>query len=72
MIAFSALHFPLFSNFKLGSKSPTCAACGKEGKTIGEIQDIDYVQWCGAAPDWVQKGLVDGDVGHRIRVQVCQ
>lgn len=70
MLIFSALGFPPFYNFKLSPKSPTCAACGKEGERIGNIQDIDYVQWCGRVPDWVQSGLVDGDAGHRISVQV--
>ena len=70
LIYFTALSFPLFQTYKLDSKSPSCAACGNEGERIGKIRDIDYLQWCGTAPNWVETGLVEGDTGHRIRVQV--
>lgn len=70
VIYFTALGFPLFHNYELNSKSPTCAACGSEGEKIGEIQNIDYLQWCGITPNWVETGLVGGGAGHRIRVQV--
>lgn len=71
MIVFSALAPTPFRSIKLGKKDPTCPACGKEGERVGEIQEFDYVQWCGGpAPDWEQQGLVDSGPGSRISAKV--
>lgn len=71
LLLFSALGIPPFRNIKLRSKKPTCPACGKEGQKVGHIQDIDYVQFCGGQqPDWVRRGLAEGDPGHRIHAKV--
>ncbi|TFK70371.1 hypothetical protein BDN72DRAFT_766562 [Pluteus cervinus] len=70
MLIFSALGSPPFRSIKLGSKKPTCPACGKEGKKIGEIHEFDYVQFCGGpAPDWETQGLTDSEPGFRISVK---
>ncbi|KDR82398.1 hypothetical protein GALMADRAFT_237684 [Galerina marginata CBS 339.88] len=67
MLVFSAISSTPFRSIDLGSRDPTCPACGKEGQKIGEIQDFDYVQFCGGpAPDWEKQGLVDGGPGYRI------
>ncbi|KAJ7596621.1 hypothetical protein C8J56DRAFT_1000773 [Mycena floridula] len=43
----------LLLNIKMRSRKPTCPACGIEGQRIGEIQSVDYVQFCGGSrPDW--------------------
>jgi len=71
LLIFSALATPPFYNIKLGSKRPTCPTCGKDSQKIGEIRDIDYVQFCGGqVPDWERQGLVDGNPGFRIRAKV--
>ncbi|KAJ4487422.1 hypothetical protein C8R41DRAFT_767937 [Lentinula lateritia] len=70
LLLFSALSVPQFRSIKLRSRKPTCPACGQQGKTIGSISDIDYVQFCGGAtPDWETLGLVETHPRHRIRVK---
>ncbi|KAJ3877216.1 hypothetical protein F5051DRAFT_440777 [Lentinula edodes] len=70
LLLFSALSVPQFRSIKLRSRKPTCPACGQQGKIIGSISDIDYVQFCGGAtPDWETLGLVETHPGHRIRVK---
>lgn len=71
LLLFSALSVPQFRSIKLRSRKPTCPACGQQGKIIGSISDIDYVQFCGGAtPDWETLGLVETHPMHRIRVKV--
>ncbi|KAK7454559.1 hypothetical protein VKT23_011311 [Stygiomarasmius scandens] len=70
LLLFSALGSPPFRSIKLRSRKPTCPACGEEGKKLGEIRDIDYVQFCGgAAPDWEKSGLAEGSPKQRISVR---
>lgn len=67
LLIYSALSFPPFRSIKLRTRRPTCPACGVEGQKVGEIEDIDYVQFCGGErPDWYTKGLVPGDAQTRI------
>lgn len=71
-VTFSALHSSPFLAIPL-AKTPTCPACGKEGERIGEIQDIDYVQFCGGpAPDWEHEGMVNPGSDYRISVKVSK
>jgi len=68
LLLFSALRNPPFRTVKLRSRKPTCPACGKESRKMGEIQDIDYVAFCGGPkPDWETRGLVDAS--HATRIQ---
>ncbi|KAF5367194.1 hypothetical protein D9758_004067 [Tetrapyrgos nigripes] len=70
LLLFSALGIPPFRTIKLRSRKPTCPACGEEGQKLGEISNIDYVQFCGgAAPDWEKSGLVEGSPDRRISVK---
>lgn len=72
LLLFSALSIPPFRTVKLRSRKPTCPACGKEDQKVGQIEDIDYVAFCGGQrPDWETKGLVDRDAISRIRAKVC-
>jgi adenylyltransferase/sulfurtransferase len=71
LLLFSALGTPPFRSIKLRSRKPTCPACGTAEKRLGTISDIDYVQFCGGiTPDWEKRGLIQGDVGHRICTKV--
>jgi adenylyltransferase/sulfurtransferase len=68
---FSALSNSQFKNFKLRLRNPKCPACGTAEEKLGEIRDIDYVQFCGGPrPDWEKRGLGDGADGWRIHVKV--
>ena len=70
MLIFNALSPTMFRTIKLRSRKDDCAACGKEGKRVGEIKDVDYVQFCGGpTPDWVTRGMADGGADRRISVQ---
>ncbi|KAL0579993.1 hypothetical protein V5O48_001996 [Marasmius crinis-equi] len=70
LLIFSALGSPPFRSIKLRSRKPTCPACGDEKEKIGEIKEIDYVQFCGGAtPNWQEKGLVEGSKNERISVK---
>ncbi|KAJ7577079.1 hypothetical protein C8J56DRAFT_799308 [Mycena floridula] len=70
LLLYSALGATPFRNIKMRSRKPTCPACGIEGQRIGEIQSIDYVQFCGGSrPDWESRGLEEGDSQARIDVQ---
>ncbi|KAJ6488683.1 hypothetical protein C8R47DRAFT_492054 [Mycena vitilis] len=67
LLLFSALGCPPFRSIKLRSRKPTCPACGTTDKKIGQIKDIDYVQFCGGAtPDWESQGLSAGDPDDRV------
>ncbi|KAJ7445804.1 hypothetical protein B0H11DRAFT_1746659 [Mycena galericulata] len=67
LLLFSALGSPPFRSIKLRSRKPTCPACGTSDQKVGEIKEIDYVQFCGGAtPDWESRGLVAGDPDTRI------
>ncbi|KAF9267672.1 hypothetical protein L218DRAFT_970555 [Marasmius fiardii PR-910] len=67
LLIFSALISPPFRSIKLRSCKPTCPACGDEKQRVGEIEEIDYVQFCGGtAPDWQERGLVEGNKDERI------
>ncbi|KAK0193589.1 hypothetical protein F5146DRAFT_1101532 [Armillaria mellea] len=71
LLIFSALGIPPFRSIKLRSRKPSCPACGTQGEKMGQIRDIDYVQFCGgAAPDWESRGMLQGPSDRRIRVQV--
>ncbi|KAJ8072579.1 hypothetical protein PM082_016138 [Marasmius tenuissimus] len=70
LLIFSALGSPPFRSIKLRNRKPTCPACGNEEQKIGEIKEIDYVQFCGGAtPNWLQRGLVEGNRNERITVK---
>jgi len=70
LVLFSALGIPPFRTVKLRSRKPSCPACGKEGQKIGQIQDTDYVAFCGGErPDWETRGLVEHDGTSRIRAK---
>ncbi|KAG7089652.1 hypothetical protein E1B28_011314 [Marasmius oreades] len=71
LLIFSALGSPPFRSIKLRSRKTTCPACGDEKQRIGEIKDIDYVQFCGGqTPDWQKRGLVEGSTDQRISATV--
>lgn len=71
MLLFSALGVPPFRTVKLRSRKPTCPACGKDGEKIGQLEDVDYVAFCGGQrPDWEKIGLQQGDSAPRIRAKV--
>ncbi|KAF7789813.1 hypothetical protein EIP86_000759 [Pleurotus ostreatoroseus] len=68
LLVFSALSPTPFRSFKLRAKRETCPACGKEGKKEGSIQETDYVAFCGGPrPDWVARGLKEGNADRRIK-----
>ncbi|KAK1233119.1 hypothetical protein PQX77_003759 [Marasmius sp. AFHP31] len=70
LLIFSALGSPPFRSMKLRNRKPTCPACGNEEQKIGEIKEIDYVQFCGGAtPNWLQRGLEEGNRNERITVK---
>ncbi|KAJ7208172.1 hypothetical protein B0H12DRAFT_1205988 [Mycena haematopus] len=70
LLLFSALGSPPFRSIKLRSRKPTCPACGSSDQKIGEIKEIDYVQFCGGAtPDWESLGLASGTPNDRVSVQ---
>ncbi|KAF9463847.1 hypothetical protein BDZ94DRAFT_1282294 [Collybia nuda] len=70
LLMFSALSSPQFKNFKLRTRNVKCAACGTAEQRLGEIKDIDYVQFCGGPrPDWERRGLGEGVDGWRIRIK---
>ncbi|KAJ7043294.1 hypothetical protein C8F04DRAFT_944591 [Mycena alexandri] len=70
LLLFSALGVPPFRSIKLRSRKPSCPACGSIEQKLGEIKEIDYVQFCGGAtPDWERRGLSPGDPGDRVSVQ---
>lgn len=69
LLLFSALSLPQFRSIKLRTRKPSCPACGVDGQKIGQIEDIDYLQFCGGErPNWEQRGLESGN--SRIGVQV--
>lgn len=71
MLLFSALSSPPFRSIKLRSRKADCRACGKDDFDLGVIEETDYVQACGGPrPNWVERGLVNGVVGHRASVRV--
>ncbi|KAI0353810.1 hypothetical protein OH77DRAFT_1457885 [Trametes cingulata] len=73
LLMFSALGTPPFRSVKLRARKASCAACGDEGKRIGRIESTDYVAFCGGErPDWVSRGLVEGDSETRIHAQDLQ
>ncbi|KAG2110302.1 uncharacterized protein F5147DRAFT_575040 [Suillus discolor] len=70
LLLFSALSVPPFRTVKLRSRKPTCAACGIEGQKVGTIEETDYVAFCGGArPNWLERGLKDGEPESRIYVK---
>ncbi|KZT19236.1 hypothetical protein NEOLEDRAFT_1078317 [Neolentinus lepideus HHB14362 ss-1] len=67
LLIYSALSVPPFRSIKLRSRRSTCPACGEDGMKQGQIQDNDYVAFCGGGPpDWVKLGLVPGDKDSRV------
>ena len=69
LLIFSAMAMPPFRSIKLRSRKPTCPACGQEGAKIGQIEETDYVAFCGGqVPEREATGLVQGD--HRITAKV--
>jgi adenylyltransferase and sulfurtransferase len=69
LLLYNALSVPPFRHVKLRSRKPTCPACGTEGQKIGEIRDIDYIQFCGGErPNWESRGLTESGE-ERIRVK---
>ncbi|KAI0364751.1 hypothetical protein BV20DRAFT_1125413 [Pilatotrama ljubarskyi] len=70
LLMFSALGAPPFRSVKLRTRRVTCPACGNEGEKMGKIEETDYVAFCGGArPDWVSRGLAEGNSQRRIRAQ---
>ncbi|KAJ7184168.1 hypothetical protein C8R46DRAFT_1063123 [Mycena filopes] len=70
LFLFSALGVPPFRSIKLRSRKPSCPACGTADQKVGEIKEIDYVQFCGGAtPDWEGRGLHPGDPNDRVSAQ---
>ncbi|KAJ7771808.1 hypothetical protein B0H16DRAFT_1514806 [Mycena metata] len=70
LLLFSALGVPPFRSIKLRSRKPSCPACGTTEQKLGEIKEIDYIQFCGGAtPDWERRGLSPGDPGDRVSAQ---
>ncbi|KAJ7090203.1 molybdenum cofactor synthesis 3 [Mycena belliarum] len=70
LLLFSALGSPPFRSIKLRSRKTTCPACGDSKQKVGDIKEIDYVQFCGGpAPDWEGRGLLVSDPNHRISVK---
>ncbi|KAJ6606602.1 hypothetical protein DFH09DRAFT_1120742 [Mycena vulgaris] len=70
LLLFSALGSPPFRSIKLRSRKPTCPACGNGDQKVGQINEFDYVQFCGGpTPDWESRGLFAGDLDHRISVK---
>ncbi|KAJ7756794.1 hypothetical protein DFH07DRAFT_742478 [Mycena maculata] len=70
LLLFSALGSPPFRSIKLRSRKPGCSACGSSDQRVGEIKEIDYVQFCGGAmPDWESHGLIAGNPDDRISVK---
>lgn len=68
---FSALGMPPFRSVKLRARKASCAGCGNEGERVGKIEETDYVAFCGGGrPDWLSRGLVEGDPQSRIRAKV--
>lgn len=68
---FSALGMPPFRSVKLRARKASCAGCGNEGERVGNIEETDYVAFCGGGrPDWLSRGLVEGDSQSRIRAKV--
>lgn len=71
LMLFSTMSMPPFRTIKLRARKPTCAACGVDGQGLGFIHETDYVAFCGGPrPDWEARGLVSGNAGDRISVQV--
>ncbi|PCH42613.1 hypothetical protein WOLCODRAFT_163919 [Wolfiporia cocos MD-104 SS10] len=59
LLIYSALNTPPFRSIKLRARRATCPACGDDGAKVGQIEETDYVAFCGGArPDWVSRGLV--------------
>ncbi|KAI9056820.1 hypothetical protein FKP32DRAFT_1415841 [Trametes sanguinea] len=70
LLMFSALGAPPFRSVKIRSRRATCPACGVEGEKVGRIEETDYVAFCGGErPDWVSRGLVEGNPEKRIRAK---
>ncbi|KAI0636161.1 hypothetical protein C8Q77DRAFT_1155867 [Trametes polyzona] len=66
LLIFSALGAPPFRSVKLRPRRPSCPACGIEGERSGNIEETDYVTFCGGAqPDWVRSGLEKGKPHRR-------
>lgn len=66
MLIFSALGQPPFRSVKLRQRRPDCLACGSDGLKRADIEQVDYVQFCGGAqPDWHYEGLQLGTAGTR-------
>lgn len=71
LLIYTALAVPPFRSIKLRSRRTTCPACGVEGEKVGKIEEMDYVAFCGGErPDWVSRGLENGDSGSRIHAKV--
>ncbi|CAK5279495.1 unnamed protein product [Mycena citricolor] len=51
MVLFSALGSAQFRSIKMRSRKPNCPACGTAEEKIGQIREIDYVQFCGVIDD---------------------
>ncbi|EIW57823.1 uncharacterized protein TRAVEDRAFT_126509 [Trametes versicolor FP-101664 SS1] len=70
LLMFSALGMPPFRSVKLRARKASCAGCGNEGERVGNIEETDYVAFCGGGrPDWLSRGLAEGDSQSRIRAK---
>ena len=72
LLVYAALGVPPLRSVKLRKRRASCPACGtEEGRKVGKIEDVDYVQFCGGArPDWEALGLKTGDGESRITASV--
>ncbi|KAI9462160.1 hypothetical protein F5148DRAFT_1214160 [Russula earlei] len=67
LLVYGALSAPPFRSVKLRKRRVSCPGCGTEGQKAGEIEETDYVRFCGGArPDWEALGLNPGDGESRI------
>lgn len=68
LLIFSAISFPPFRSAKLRSKRLDCPACGHGTQSTIQIEETDYVAFCGGpAFDYERLGLEEGPPGHRIQ-----
>lgn len=62
MLLYSCLSPMPFRTIKIRSRKPDCVACGVNGLKALDIQNMDYVSFCGGPrPDWEQRGSVGGE-----------
>jgi len=69
LLLYSCLSPTPFRTIKIRSKKLDCPACGHDGQKKLDVENTDYVSFCGgSSPNWVERGLVVLDPTSRIRV----